>query len=142
MTERLCAPCRATLRLGARLRGPHAGHPHEAEDLAADGFPTCLGARQRGAERQVQHVAVPGLYNLCVDQLRARHMTASEPLEGELAEGLADKTPGNDDAHIEPGSAKPARARHWINGRSGSGRLLFSATTRSDRRPRPPLCSG
>jgi RNA polymerase sigma-70 factor (ECF subfamily) len=37
------------------------------------------------------------LYNLCIDNLRARRAAASEPLEDDLVEALADETPGSEE---------------------------------------------
>jgi RNA polymerase sigma-70 factor, ECF subfamily len=74
------------------------GTRHEAEDLVQTAF---LRVWQRAAQwepnAKFSTWLYRVLYTLCVDQLRARHMTASEPLEGELAEGLVDETPGSDE---------------------------------------------
>lgn len=68
------------------------GTRHEAEDVVQTAFlRVWRGAARWEPNAKFSTWLYRVLYNLCMDQLRARHATASEPLEGELVEALADE---------------------------------------------------
>ena len=74
------------------------GARHEAEDLVQTAF---LRVWQRAARWEPNAKFSTWLYrvlhNLCMDQLRARNAAASEPLDGEVVEALADEAPGSEE---------------------------------------------
>ena len=75
------------------------GTRHEAEDLVQTAF---LRVWQHAARwepnAKFSTWLYRVLYNLCMDQLRVRHATSSEPLEGEFVEALADDAPSGEDS--------------------------------------------
>jgi RNA polymerase sigma-70 factor (ECF subfamily) len=87
------------------------GTRHEAEDMVQTAF---LRVWQ-GAARWEPHAKFStwlyrALYNLCVDRLRARHAAASEPLEGEVVETLADEAPSGEERIASQQSGARIRA--------------------------------
>jgi RNA polymerase sigma-70 factor (ECF subfamily) len=86
------------------------GTRHEAEDSVQTAF---LRVWQRAARwepnAKFSTWLYRVLYNLCMDQLRARHATSIEPLEGEFVEALADEAPSSEDC--VSGLQRDARVR-------------------------------
>jgi RNA polymerase sigma-70 factor, ECF subfamily len=74
------------------------GARHEAEDLVQTAF---LRVWQRAARWEPNAKFSTWLYrvlhNLCMDRLRARKAAASEPLDGEVVDALADERPGSEE---------------------------------------------
>jgi RNA polymerase sigma-70 factor (ECF subfamily) len=67
------------------------GTRHEAEDLVQTAFlRVWQGAARWEPNARFSTWLYRVLHNLCMDHLRARRARASEPLEGELVEALAD----------------------------------------------------
>lgn len=107
--ELMAAVGRGDGRAFARLVGRHYGWAlgftdrmlgarHEAEDLVQTAFlRVWQGAAlwEPGARFSTWLYRV--LYNLCVDQFRARNTAAGVPLDGDLAEALADEAPGSEE---------------------------------------------
>jgi len=74
------------------------GTRHDAEDLVQTAFlRVWQGAGRWEPNAKFSTWLYRVLYNLCMDQLRARRATASEPLEGEFVEALADEAPGSEE---------------------------------------------
>lgn len=74
------------------------GTRHEAEDLVQTAF---LRVWQHAAQweptAKFSTWLYRVLYNLCMDQIRARRRTASDPLDGEMLESLTDDAPSGDE---------------------------------------------
>ena len=74
------------------------GTRHEAEDLVQTAFlRVWQGAARWEPNARFSTWLYRVLHNLCMDRLRARRTTASEPLEGELVEALADEAPDSEE---------------------------------------------
>ena len=74
------------------------GTRHEAEDLVQTAFlRVWQGAARWEPNAKVSTWLYRVLHNLCIDQLRARRATVSEPLEGESVEALADEAPDGEE---------------------------------------------
>jgi RNA polymerase sigma-70 factor (ECF subfamily) len=74
------------------------GARHEAEDLVQTAFlRVWQGAARWAPNAKFSTWLYRVLYNLCIDNLRARRAAASEPLEDDLVEALADETPGSEE---------------------------------------------
>lgn len=74
------------------------GNRHEAEDLVQTAFLRVwqVAARWK-AEAKFSTWLYRVLYNLCMDQLRARAAGPGEPLEDGIAQSIADEAPGGED---------------------------------------------
>ncbi len=73
------------------------GARHEAEDLVQTAFlRVWQGAARWEPDARFSTWLYRVLYNLCVDQFR-RNAAAGEPLDGDLAETLADEAPGSEE---------------------------------------------
>ncbi len=74
------------------------GKRHEAEDLVQTAFlRVWQGAARWEPNAKFSTWLYRVLHNLCMDHLRARRATASEPLEGEFVEALADEAPDGEE---------------------------------------------
>ncbi len=74
------------------------GARHDAEDLVQTAFlRVWQGAARWEPNAKFTTWLYRVLHNLCIDHLRARRATASEPLEGEFVEALADEAPDNEE---------------------------------------------
>jgi RNA polymerase sigma-70 factor (ECF subfamily) len=83
---------------------------HEAEDLVQTAFLRVWhGAARWEPNAMFSTWLYRVLYNLCMDQLRARNATASEPLDGAVVEILADEAPDSEER--VSGSQRDARVR-------------------------------
>ena len=86
------------------------GTRQEAEDLVQTAFlRVWQGAARWEPNARFSTWLYRVLHNLCMDCLRARRARASEPLEGELVEALADEAPDSE-AGPTLGVSRPARA--------------------------------
>ena len=75
------------------------GTRHEAEDLVQTAFlRVWRGAARWEPNAKFSTWLYRVLHNLCLDQLRARHAVRREPLDAEIAEGVADEAPGSEEA--------------------------------------------
>jgi len=83
---------------------------HEAEDLVQTAFlRVWQGAARWEANAKFSSWLYRVLYNLCMDQLRARNAAAREPLDGAVVETLADEAPNSEER--VSGSQRDARVR-------------------------------
>jgi RNA polymerase sigma-70 factor (ECF subfamily) len=74
------------------------GARHEAEDLVQTAFlRVWQGAARWEPNAKFSTWLYRVLHNLCIDRLRARGTTASEPLAGEAVETLADEAPDSEE---------------------------------------------
>jgi RNA polymerase sigma-70 factor (ECF subfamily) len=74
------------------------GNRHEAEDLVQTAFLRVWQFAPRWeANAKFSTWLYRVLYNLCMDQLRARRGGTSEPLDTEFAESIADEAPGGEE---------------------------------------------
>lgn len=97
------------------------GARHEAEDLVQVAFlRVWQGAAQWQPQARFRTWLYRVLYNLCMDQFRARSTAATQPLDDEAAEALHDPAPGMEarlwgqqrDARVRAALAQlPARQR-------------------------------
>ena len=91
------------------------GARHEAEDLVQTAFlRVWQGAARWEPNAKFSTWLYRVLYNLCMDQLRARKAAASEPLDGEVVEALADEAPGGEE-HVSA-LQRSARVRAALAG--------------------------
>jgi RNA polymerase sigma-70 factor (ECF subfamily) len=74
------------------------GTRHEAEDLVQTAFlRVWQGAARWAPNAKFSTWLYRVLYNLCIDHLRTRRATASEPLQGESVEAFADDAPDSEE---------------------------------------------
>jgi RNA polymerase sigma-70 factor (ECF subfamily) len=78
------------------------GARHEAEDLVQTAFlRVWRGAAQWEPNAKFSTWLYRVLHNLCMDRLRARRTAASEPLDGEFVEALADEAPDGEERVLD-----------------------------------------
>lgn len=86
------------------------GTRHEAEDLVQTAFlRVWQGASRWEPRAKFSTWLYRVLHNLCMDQLRARSARANEPLDGEVADAVADEAPGGEERVC--GQQRDARVR-------------------------------